>query len=70
MVGKKKAISKITKSFNLCIGSNEDIEYRNGNDFLKRFTVKKITDEDANVIVKYLGDSFGNKLIDARAIWI
>lgn len=61
---RKESISNITESFTICVGTNEDIEYRNGNAFLRRLVVKEITDDEANVIIKYLGDSFGHCPID------
>lgn len=48
-----------TSDITVCIGTNEEVEFDNGKDWLKKMHVKPISDNDAEVIEKYIGDSFG-----------
>ena len=52
----------------VCIGTNEEVEFTDGNDWLSNMEVKAITDKDAKIIEKYIGESFGfDNVIDRIA---
>ena len=54
------AFAKSYKSeISVCIGTNEEVEFDNGNDWLRNMEAKSISDNDAKVIEKHIGDSFG-----------
>lgn len=55
----KKKLNERKTSFTICVGTNEDIDYDNGSDLLSELSFKKISDEDAKIIRKYVGDEFG-----------
>jgi hypothetical protein len=55
----KKKLNDRQTSFTICVGTNEDIEYSDGSELLGELSFKKISDEDAKVIRKYVGDEFG-----------
>lgn len=66
------AIEKFAKEYKneicVCIGTNEEVEFTDGNDWLSKMEVKVITDKDANIIEKHIGDSFGfDNIIDKVA---
>jgi hypothetical protein len=46
-------------SFEICIGTNEEIYYVNGQELLNDLTVISITDKEATTFRKLLGKSFG-----------
>ena len=50
---------KERRGFNICIGTNEDIEYSNGRELLSEIKVKPISEDEANVIKKFFGTSGG-----------
>ncbi len=45
--------------YNFCIGTNEDVEYSSFKGFEAAFKVKDIDDQEAKVLKKHLGESFG-----------
>jgi len=56
----KKQLKDYDSSFEVYVGTNEDIEYGSGEELLKELTFKKITEEEANVIKKFFGGSGGH----------
>lgn len=56
----KKRLSGIEKRFDVYVGSNEEIGYRNGKELLNELTFKKISDEEADVIGKLIGHYYGH----------
>jgi len=46
----KEQARKIDYAFTYCVGSNEEIEYKDGEDALKYFTAKSITEEEYKVL--------------------
>lgn len=57
---KKEEISKIAKSFTVYVGTNEEIDYNNGNEFLKTLTVNEISDSEFEFLKKNFGVEFGH----------
>jgi hypothetical protein len=55
----KDALSKRKKEFSLSIGTNEDIEYENGEELLDELTPYEITEAEVSFLTKTLGDSYG-----------
>lgn len=60
----KKTIRKIEREFTLSVGSNEEIEYENGRDFLCNVSAKKVSPEEFAVIKKFFGESGGHDFLD------
>lgn len=56
----KKQLKECKYSFEVYVGTNEDIEYGSGEELLNELTFKKITEEEANVIKKFFGGSGGH----------
>jgi hypothetical protein len=56
----KKQLKDCDYSFEVCVGTNEDIEYGSGEELLKELTFKTITQEEAKVIKKFFGESSGH----------
>lgn len=48
------------KSFSVCVGTNEDIEYDNGKCLLQNMSVTELTDDEANVLAKLFSSYYGN----------
>ena len=51
------------KKFNICVGTNEEIDFRNYDDCVGKYAVRsvtEITDEEAEVIKRVLGSGAGN----------
>lgn len=57
---RKEKIANINESFTVYVGTNEDIEYRNGNAFLRTLTVKEITDAEFGFLNTNFGTEFGH----------
>ena len=55
----KKQLKDYDSSFEVCVGTNEDIEYGSGKELIKELTFKKITEEEATIIRKFFGNSGG-----------
>jgi hypothetical protein len=55
-----KKVKSIDEDFTISIGSNEEIEYSNGEELLEDLTIEKITQEEAKTITKVIGDMFGH----------
>jgi hypothetical protein len=55
----KANLKKIDFSFTICVGTNEEIDYSSGKDMLREMTFKPLTDEEAVIIKKKLGNVFG-----------
>jgi hypothetical protein len=54
----KKKVRKM-KNFCVYIGTNEEIDYANGEDLLAEIKVKKISPEEERIIKKFVGSTFG-----------
>lgn len=46
--------------FSICIGTNEDIDYNNGEHLLSELEIVEISDVEANTITNLLGNRFGH----------
>ena len=55
----KKSIKKKNKSFELYIGTNEWVEYDNGQELLDCLSVSKITKKEKKFLENNLGSEFG-----------
>lgn len=55
---------KLDSGFELYFGTNEGIEYRNIKEYLKHFSVRTITDEQAKVLI----DLFNAQLTEERGV--
>ena len=55
----KEKVKNFKEYFNLCVGTNEEIEYSNGKELYDEVNSRKITQEEASIIEKYLGNSYG-----------
>lgn len=55
----RETVSKITRRFELYIGTNEEIEYSSGDELLNEITVKPMTDEEAETVRKFVGSESG-----------
>lgn len=55
----KKEVIKL-KNFCIYVGTNEEIDYRSGEDLLEEITIKKISPEEERLIKKFIGSKFGN----------
>jgi len=55
----KKRILSIKEEFTMYIGTNEEIEYANGKDFLTNIEVKSLSPDEEKIINKFFGDSGG-----------
>ena len=53
-----KRVFKEEGYYTFSVGTNEEIEYNGLSDFKRDFTIEKITEEDAEVLVRVIG-SFG-----------
>lgn len=56
----KKQLKDYDSSFEVYVGTNEDIEYGSGEELLNELTFKSITTEEAKVIKKFFGESGGH----------
>jgi hypothetical protein len=45
--------------FYIYVGTNEEIDYNNGNQLLKEISVKDITEDEAKIIIKLFGGAGG-----------
>lgn len=55
----KKKLREKKQAFELCIGTNEEIEYENGKELLDELTFTKLKPEEAATLEKHLGDCYG-----------
>jgi hypothetical protein len=53
-------ISNIRNRFKIYVGTNEDIDYRNGNELIREVTITEISENEANTIIKFFGSSSGH----------
>lgn len=60
----KALIEAYTGEIILCIGTNEELEFDNGNDFLSHLTITEISDRDEKVITKHFGSAYGFAMLD------
>ena len=56
----KKKARKIVSPFEIYVGTNEEIEYSDGKQFLKALTFRRITPEESKIIEKFFGESAGH----------
>jgi len=54
----KKELKK-KEEFCIYVGSNEEIDYSDGKELLEEISVTKLSDEEADLISKKIGTSFG-----------
>jgi len=55
----KQYLESKVEEFELCIGTNEIIEYSNGQDLLQELTFHELTDSEFKVFRKYYSESTG-----------
>lgn len=71
----KTKLSAYTDEFTICVGTNEDIDYSNGTDLLKKMKVHKLSESDYATISRIFGDGYGeqsafdNSPIDEDTDW-
>jgi hypothetical protein len=56
----KAHVALIKHPFDICIGTNEEIDYLNGKQLLSDLTIQHITEAEFDVINKLFGTSFGH----------
>ena len=62
----KNNLDKLNKELVVCLGTNEDIRFKKGSDFIKMLKVKEISETEANIIKKYISKkSYG----PANILW-
>jgi hypothetical protein len=54
-----KKMLKNKERFYIYIGTNEEIDYNNGNELLKEISVKNISDDEVKTIRKFFGSEGG-----------
>jgi len=60
-------IKEVDKEFSIYVGLEDEIKYRSGFDFVQRaITIKDLSDEEADTIVKFFGENFGSVDIIAQ----
>lgn len=55
----KTRLKERKTGFEICVGTNEDIDYSSGADLLDELTFTKISDDEARIIEKRIGDEYG-----------
>ena len=56
----KKKFEKHDHGFDISVGTNEDIDYSDGKDFLRHIETKNISDDEAKMLKKLFGEgNFG-----------
>ena len=55
----KAALEDVENEFTVCIGTNEEIDYKNGQALLDTLTVKKLSTEEYKTIKRLFGEEFG-----------
>lgn len=55
----KTRLKERKTSFEICVGTNEDIDYSSGSDLLDELTFTKISEDEARIIEKRIGDEYG-----------
>ena len=51
-------IKAYTEEFEICIGTNEDLYYDNGEEFLNDMSFKEISDSESETLSKLFGKSY------------
>jgi hypothetical protein len=54
-----KKMLKNKGRFCICVGTNEEIDYHNGNELLKEISVKNISEDEVKTIQKFFGGEGG-----------
>lgn len=54
-------LSAYKDEFSICVGTNEDIDYSNGKDLLKKMNVHKLSESDYATISRIFGDGYGEQ---------
>lgn len=55
----KNNINKLNKKRFVSLGTNEDIEYEKGSDFIKMLVIEELPETKAKTIIKYIGKRYG-----------
>lgn len=55
-----KKLNNVKRKFDIYIGSNEEIRYRNGSELLQELSFTQISDSEVMTILKYVGQSYGH----------
>ena len=55
-----KKLANVNKRFDIYVGSNEEIRYRNGSELLKELKFQEISEEEVKTILKFVGYSYGH----------
>ena len=50
-----KKLANVNKRFDIYVGSNEEIRYRNGSELLKELKFQEISEEEVKTILKFVG---------------
>ena len=56
-------LSAYKDGFTICVGTNEDIDYSNGKDLLKKMKVHKLSESDYATISRIFGDVYGEQSV-------
>lgn len=54
----KNNLDKLNKKLIVCLGTNEDIKFEKGSDFIKMLKVKEISETEAKIIKKYISKKY------------
>ena len=56
----QETAKKVNSPISICVGTNEEIEYPNGDALLENITTKKLTSDEAKTITKFFGEYGGH----------
>ena len=56
----KTKLKNAKKEFTIGVGSNEDINYKDGRKLLSNLSAKEITEDESKIIKKFLGNNWGH----------
>jgi len=55
-----ESMKNYNENFEICIGTNEEIYYQNGEEFIKTITLRKLSEENFSILNETIGDKFGH----------
>lgn len=65
----KKRMKNYNSYFEVCVGTNEEVMYENGNELLNKIKVKNISEDEYKVIRRVIGTEFGFDNVFERDAW-
>lgn len=54
----KNNLDKLNKELVVCLGTNEEIIFKKGSDFIKKLKVKEMSETEANIIKNYISKKY------------